>query len=177
MARGPVLESRGESEIEHDPGEDDREWIPRNNQEETRSGVIGEYIGITSHSGFATPVWTDTRNGNQDTYGAIDASLLAVDGEAARAIDRTLVVAPNPAYDRQVGIGYRVPQDGWVDLQVFDVGGRKIRTLVDRNVRAGDYRFVWDGTDQGGREVAPGTYYIRFSAAELERKAAVQILP
>ena len=38
------------------------------------AGLIGEYIGIASYYGRLHPVWTDTRNGHQDVYTAVDTS-------------------------------------------------------------------------------------------------------
>jgi hypothetical protein len=173
MARGPVLKA-GEEEGEQALEEDNRHGDPHNDQDQTRAGVIGEYIGVTSHDGYATPVWTDTRNGNQDTYAGYDAAAAAIDTETARATDRSLVLAPNPA-GGPLGISYRVPADGWVSLQVFDVTGRLVRTLVGRNVRQGDHQFVWDRTDQAGDPVASGTYYVRFSTPQVNRSSAVQV--
>ena len=175
MARGPVLEKEGGEEGEI-PGEDDREWTPHPDQDQTRAGVIGEYIGIASYDGFATPVWTDTRNGNQDTYAGYNETASAVDDALAKTTDGTLVIAPNPA-NGPMGMAYRVASDGWVDLQVFDVSGRAIRTLVGRNLRSGEHHFIWDGTDQEGRPVAAGTYYVRYRAPGVERSITVQLLP
>ncbi len=176
MARGPLLESAekegvegnrttGEFNVPIDPGNDN-----------TRASVIGEYLGIASWDGFANAVWTDTRNGHQDVYAGINPALLAVDPNSGKTEGSSLVVAPNPT-SRSVGIAYRVPKDGGVDLQVYDVSGRLIRTLVGRNVRAGVYPFTWDGTNQVGDPVAAGTYYIRYQAADSKGSAKVQILP
>ena len=175
MARGPVLES-GEEAAEAGPGSGGTDPSIDDGNGNTRSGVIGEYIGIASYDGFATAVWTDTRNGHQDTYGGINPALLAVDPIAGATDDRSLLAAPNPA-SGSTDLAYLVPSDGWVDLQVYDVGGRLVRTLVGRNIRAGSYRFTWNGTDQGGEKVAPGTYYVRYRAPGLERSTKVGILP
>jgi hypothetical protein len=176
MARGPVLKS-GRTEGDQALEEDNRHGDPHNDQDhdQTRAGVIGEYIGIASYDGYATPVWTDTRNGNQDTYAAFDAAVMAVNEQGAQATDHVLVVAPNPA-SGPVGLAYRVPSDGWVGLEVVDVNGRRIRTLVARNLRAGDYHFIWDRTDQVGQDAAAGTYYLRYTAPGVERSASVQVI-
>ncbi len=158
------------------PAEDDRDWDVHPDQDQTRAGLIGEYIGIASYDGFATAVWTDTRLGHQDTYAGIDAAALAVEDIDSILPERHLVVAPNPA-SGPIGLAYRVPSDGWVDLEVFDVNGRRVRTLVGRNLRTGDHQFVWDGTDQAGREAAPGSYYVRFRAPGVEKSVSVQLLP
>jgi hypothetical protein len=173
MARGPVLKA-GEEEAEGALEEDSRHGEPDNDQDQTRAGVIGEYIGITSHDGYATTVWTDTRNGNQDTYSAFDAAIMAVDQQLEAVTDKALVIAPNPSRG-PVSLSYRIPVDGWVSLEVFDVTGRLVRTLVGRNIRTGEHRFLWDATDQAGSPVAAGTYYVRLSAPQTERSAKVQV--
>lgn len=175
---GPIRRAQEREAQSRDggPEPDGRDWIPHPDQDQTRAGVIGEYIGIASYDGFATAVWTDTRHGNQDTYAGIDAAALAVEEAGAVSQDRSFVAAPNPAHG-PVGFAYRVPADGWVDLEVYDVAGRKVRTLVGRNIRSGDHQFVWDGTDQQGRKAAPGSYYVRYRAPGVEKSATVQLLP
>jgi len=84
------------------------------------------------------------------------------------------VVGPNPA-DGPVSLDYVVGADGWVSLEVYDIGGRLIRTLVGRNLRGGSHRFVWDGTDQSGNHVAPGGYFVRLRAAGTEESRTIVI--
>ncbi len=181
MARGPKLPGPIRRAMAREAalkeGNDSRDgWTPRNNQEESRAGTIGEYIGIACADGYAAAVWTDTRNGNQDTYGGVEEDLNAVEAEGTGAIDANLRVVPNPAFG-PVGLLYRVPSDGWVGLELFDVEGRRIRTMVGRKLRSGEYKFVWDGTDQLGRKVAPGNYWARFPAPGVDETAPRVVPP
>jgi hypothetical protein len=145
------------------------------NQDVAVAGVIGEYIGVASWDGYVTTVWTDTRNGNQDTYGGARETAVAIgEPETAPAPAALLRAAPNPAAG-PVELSYRVPADGWVKLEVFDVRGRQIRTLVDRNLRNGEHRFVWDGTNQVGDRVSPGSYWVRLSAPQARQSVAVRV--
>jgi len=73
--------------------------------------------------------------------------------------------SPNPA-PGAAQIAYQVPVDAQVDLKIFDVSGREVRTLVDGNVNAGSHVADWDGMDQHGHAVASGVYYYRFGANE-----------
>jgi len=43
------------------------------------------------------------------------------------------------------------------------VAGRKVRTLADRIVPAGELALVWDGTDDAGAALARGVYFVRSS--------------
>jgi hypothetical protein len=52
---------------------------------------------------------------------------------------------------------------GRVQVNIFDVAGRKIRTLADRVFDAGEVKLVWDGTDDAGAKVGRGVYFVRSS--------------
>jgi len=56
-----------------------------------------------------------------------------------------------------------IAQAGRVRVQVYDVAGRRVRTLADRVFPAGEARLDWDGTDDAGRAVGRGVYFVRSS--------------
>jgi flagellar hook assembly protein FlgD len=51
-----------------------------------------------------------------------------------------------------------------VALTVYDVLGRRVRTLVKAALPAGTHRVAWSGRDEAGRPVAPGVYFLRLEA-------------
>lgn len=51
-----------------------------------------------------------------------------------------------------------------VDVKVFDVAGRRVRTLYNRSRYGGPKTIVWDTRDHRGRAVAPGIYFVRVAA-------------
>ncbi|MGH8897361.1 MAG: FlgD immunoglobulin-like domain containing protein, partial [Egibacteraceae bacterium] len=60
-----------------------------------------------------------------------------------------------------------------VQVKIFDVSGRLVRTLADRMFEAGEHSLRWDGSDNDGRPVARGVYFTQvkyknsaFSAAK-----------
>jgi flagellar hook assembly protein FlgD len=53
-----------------------------------------------------------------------------------------------------------------LSLKIYDVTGRKVRTLVEGNVEPGYHRIAWDGKDDGGRHVSSGIYHLRMVSAE-----------
>jgi len=67
---------------------------------------------------------------------------------------------PNP-FNPSTTIPYEVGRPARVRLQVFDVSGRRVRTLVDAVTLPGKYEARWDGRDASGRTVASGRYYYR----------------
>lgn len=58
-------------------------------------------------------------------------------------------------------VSFEVPGQTRVELTIFDVGGRVLRTLADDVFAAGRHVVPWDSRDASGRELASGVYYCR----------------
>jgi hypothetical protein len=72
---------------------------------------------------------------------------------------------PNP-FNPSTRIPYTLERPAQVTLTIYDVSGRRVRTLVDRVDGAGRHEREWDGRDDTGNEVASGVYFIRLTVAE-----------
>ncbi|MCH7994380.1 MAG: gliding motility-associated C-terminal domain-containing protein, partial [Planctomycetes bacterium] len=57
---------------------------------------------------------------------------------------------------------YQLSKRTLVRLEVFNVLGQRVASLVNQSQDAGWYLTDWDGTDESGRPVASGTYFYRF---------------
>ena len=74
-------------------------------------------------------------------------------------------VAPNPFRGRLTFV-VAVPQAaGAVELSVYDLAGRRIRTVTREALAPGRHTFLWDGRTDGGRRLAAGVYVARLSGA------------
>ncbi len=72
--------------------------------------------------------------------------------------------APNP-FSNSTTIPFTLPRESNVKLEVLDVFGNVVRTLVDGELSAGSYdNFSWDGTDEKGVPVPSGNYIYRLNA-------------
>jgi hypothetical protein len=67
---------------------------------------------------------------------------------------------PNP-FALDTRIAFALPQSAAVDLRVYNVQGRLVKTLVNEKVGAGRHSVNWDGTDESGRSVSSGIYFYR----------------
>ncbi len=71
---------------------------------------------------------------------------------------------PNP-FNPVTSIQFNVPgSEGLkvpVELSIFDLRGKLVKTVVSGNVEAGSHTVVWDGRDEEGAKVASGTYFYR----------------
>jgi hypothetical protein len=83
--------------------------------------------------------------------------------------------APNPA-PGAVDVRFSTPSRGPVTVAVYDVAGRRVRTLLDGVLAAGTHVRVWDGRTDDGAHAANGVYFVRLQADGLTqtRKAALR---
>lgn len=72
---------------------------------------------------------------------------------------------PNP-FNPSTEIRFEVDRESFIELAVYDMQGRRLRTLVHEWRPAGNHGVRWDGRDQHGRPVASGTYHVRLKAGE-----------
>jgi bacillopeptidase F len=79
-----------------------------------------------------------------------------------------LPLRPNPARG-PVAIAFGLPREMPVRLFVYDLLGRRVRTLLERSLKPGDFRMEWDRRDELGKTVSSGIYFVRFEAGGCRR--------
>ena len=83
--------------------------------------------------------------------------------------------APNP-FNPRTTIRFDLPRTGAVTLAVYDVSGRKVRTLVDGPVGAGARAITWDGKDAAGHDVGSGIYLYRLETDRFRQTRKMALL-
>jgi hypothetical protein len=73
-------------------------------------------------------------------------------------------VSPNPAVCT-AGLSCTLPAEGAVELTLWDIGGHRVKTLIQENLPAGTATVEWDGTDEVGNPVASGAYLCRLKSS------------
>jgi|GEM_PF-1517237 len=82
---------------------------------------------------------------------------------------------PNP-FNPETHVAFDLPRAGQVNLEVYDVRGRRVRQLIDEDLAAGRYAETWDGLDEQGITVASGLYFIRFVCDDYVKTRKVILL-
>jgi hypothetical protein len=82
---------------------------------------------------------------------------------------------PNP-FNPATTIAYDISRDCHVTLEVFDVLGRRVRTLVSGPQSPGHKTVEWDGRDGAGQPVASGVYVYRIVAGDYTRQRKMLFL-
>jgi flagellar hook assembly protein FlgD len=72
---------------------------------------------------------------------------------------------PNPAAPGTT-LRFDLPRRGPVDLAVYDVRGRRVRTLFRGIQDAGPHARSWDGRAEAGTACAAGVYFVRLTTAD-----------
>jgi len=86
-----------------------------------------------------------------------------------------LQVAPNP-FNPVTTVSFALAADGPVRLEIVDLRGRRVRTLIDGWRPAGTVTATWDGRDRAGRSVAAGRYLARLVAGGVARTATLVLV-
>lgn len=67
---------------------------------------------------------------------------------------------PNP-FNPETRINFEIAEPARVTLQIFDVTGRAVATLVDDNLSAGSHSVTWNGANKRGQKLVSGVYFYR----------------
>jgi hypothetical protein len=124
----------------------------------------GDAALVATAGGGAIVAWTDTRN-----IGSTSPDIFAMQVLLAGTTDVPVLApaelefarpSPNPARG-SFTLRYALPQDGAVHLGIYDVTGRRVRSLVSGAERAGVHAIDWDLRDAVGQAVGAGIYFAR----------------
>ncbi len=131
------------------------------------------YVGQDAARSFPTPSWgmpVDTwTNKEVKTDQETDAysSYTSVEDEIGSIPNQYVLNQnyPNP-FNPVTTITYTLAKSGKVKLDIYNVLGQKVRTLIDGNATAGLHVDQWNGLDNNGKKVASGVYFYKLEAGE-----------
>jgi hypothetical protein len=83
---------------------------------------------------------------------------------------------PNP-FTGTTRIGFDLPRDAHVRLEVFDLLGRRVAVLADVAFPAGFHAVDWDRRAMTGGRVQPGVYVYRMQAGDFTAQKKLVLLP
>ncbi len=135
---------------------------------------VQDYLPVTD--GFRLKLVITDRNAESPVEAGIDdfeiiepirtnvGVELSDNGDAAPARSSLLGNRPNP-FNPTTSIHFRLARQGHADLEIYDVNGRLVRTLITGALDAGDHSASWDGRAENGAETASGIYFYRLRTA------------
>jgi len=141
---------------------------------------------------YLGPIYFGTFAGyqNEPYYDDADAMLLLKQAIEWAAGDTTGISGPEPTpapridlraatpspFRFQTTISYCLPAAGSASLVVYDLAGKRVKTLVSDYLPAGAAQVTWNRTDDAGGAVTRGVYFCRLNAdgTDLVRKLVVR---
>lgn len=131
--------------------------------------VFMDLVGMAYDTADAlAPVWRYNRRLNGiGQYGEIST---AVDDRPGRLPDEFSLEqnVPNP-FNPDTRIEFSLPAKAAVTINIYDILGRKVLTLLDETIPAGRHTVVWHGLDDAGSSVPSGVYLYSLKAGEYSR--------
>jgi hypothetical protein len=109
-------------------------------------------------------------NGYGRIYELCLGEITAIDDQTPRNTDNlSLKVFPNP-FNPLTSIYFVLDRASNTRLDIFDVSGQRIRTLIDTWLEVGTHQVQWDGLDSNQEPSASGVYFIRIEAGDRTEK-------
>lgn len=84
-------------------------------------------------------------------------------------------VYPNP-FNPETTIRFRIDQPARVKLQIFNINGQLVRTLINKDLNPGEHLQRWNGRNQAGLPVSSGMYILRLQYGDRVTTARMQLL-
>ncbi len=115
----------------------------------------------------------------QQSFSIVECCLAAAGVENPDIAPATFVLAgptPNP-FVSLTNIVFGLPVEGGrVTMEVFDISGRQVRSIETPRLNGGFHRITWDGRNDEGIDVSPGTYFCRLSCGSWSATAKTQLV-
>jgi len=82
---------------------------------------------------------------------------------------------PNP-FNPETSIKFRIIESGNVNVEIFNIRGQKVRSLMDEYKLKGEYTVLWNGADGNGQTVGSGVYFYRLIVGEFKQTKKMLLL-
>ena len=135
------------------------------------------YCDIEIDDGSLSFVAVSTSGDTLDEF-TVAGTVTAVEMDEEKPPFRKFVLHdafPNP-FNPQTTISFTIPAASRVELNIYDVNGRKVRTLVQRELAAGRFSYSWDGKNDAGRRVDSGLYFCVLNSGEKTQSKKLLLL-
>ena len=113
--------------------------------------------------------------GNDNTPNTLVVGTLSIDEDLVPDVFALHQNYPNP-FNPTTNIQYDLPEDHFVSVIIYDVIGRKIRSLMNTNQTAGYHTIRWDARNDMGEGVAAGMYIYTIQAGDFRATKKMVLL-
>jgi hypothetical protein len=148
----------------------------RGGQDFHGSGTVFGSIELINDTALVSAVYADSvfNTARQDSFFLrADAVILEQFQDVSSIFDPSVLPEefalaqnfPNP-FNPTTQIRFALPLTAMVDLKIYDILGREVKTLVRGELNPGTYTYEWDGRNNYGNSVSSGMYIYRITAGK-----------
>ena len=114
-----------------------------------------------------------TTNAGTLTNSALRYAAIDIDFSSSASSDDITIISnvdllaqnyPNP-FNPITTIFYNMIEDGNISIEIFNIKGQKVKTLINEHATAGDYTIVWDGTNYNNKKISSGMYLYKMKSS------------
>lgn len=137
-------------------------WQPETTLTKSTGYTICPYISSSLNKLHL--IWQDDRDGNPEIYYKHCQLMEAISERIKsnvdnRLQDRIINIYPIPG-GTEIWVSYKVEnRDKKIEIEVYDLNGKKIKSLVDEVKKPGNYIAIWQGKDERNSAVSSGLYF------------------
>jgi hypothetical protein len=129
------------------------------NDQSTEAGNFRSIVDAYSYHHITTAFNSETEECEIDFDGRVEAAANEISAALGWIFDGNPPSFCMDFCDNSDAIRFSVAARGHVELSIYDVGGRLVKTLTDKPMDAGLHTVVWDGMDSTGHRVGSGIYW------------------
>lgn len=82
---------------------------------------------------------------------------------------------PNP-FNPSTNIRFQLANNQHVEIKVYNIVGKEVRTLTNQQYAAGQHTLVWDGTNNAGHSVVSGVYIYKMTAGKFSQTRKMNLV-
>lgn len=82
---------------------------------------------------------------------------------------------PNP-FNPSTTLGFTIPEEGKVELRVYNTLGQLVKTIVNEDLEKGKHQYKWDAKNESGATLPSGVYFIVFKSGDYVKTSKVMFM-
>jgi len=135
----------------------------------------GDWASLPEVQLAVQPQWATSVAGYAAKWNRIEDDAEEATTEAKPTLVGFRYLSPNPSSSGTY-FHFSIAKEGPVTVNLYDVRGRRVRTIGPKTMTPGENTVFWDGTGNGGAKVANGVYFARFAAPGISTTQRVLVL-
>jgi flagellar hook assembly protein FlgD len=98
----------------------------------------------------------------------IDNPIVSVDENNNSLTENEISNYPNP-FTEKTYITFRINENSKVTLEIFNLNGQLIKTLIDNEVKSGTHKIIWNGKNVNNKSVPSGVYFYKLKTNSYQK--------